>query len=162
LGASHAPVWARRSDAAATPVPTAQTSLARIIEDVNSAINASIGKVFDQMAKTPGFPTDPGFLTRVRNDIAGVIVPVAGMLQSFLANLAGIGNTCGSGVSLPVPTTPTSELPWFAQPSPSQPGWYDPTAGTASRDVHLHVNGQFYGSAADLARVLKPELARLV
>jgi hypothetical protein len=29
------------------------------------------------------------------------------------------------------------------------------------RDVRLHVNGQFYGSPAELARVLAPELARI-
>jgi hypothetical protein len=97
-------------------------------------------------------PIRPGARARVRDWIR---------LQPFLANLAGIGNSYGTGVSLPVPQTPTSELPWFAQASPSQPGWYGTTAGTASRDVHLHVNGQMYGSAADLARILKPELARI-
>jgi hypothetical protein len=67
-------------------------------------------------------------------------------------------------VSLPVPS-PTTELPWFAQPSGGAPGWLGTTStgyGTqASRDVHLHVNGQFYGSPAELARVLAPELARI-
>jgi hypothetical protein len=64
-----------------------------------------------------------------------------------------------------VPVPQTTELPWFAQPGSGAPGWLGTTSSgygtTTSRDVHLHVNGQFYGSPAELARVLQPELARL-
>lgn len=144
-----------RQDAA---VKTATTALTRIVEDVNSQINASIGKVFDnlgaEMAKRGG-PTDPGFLGRVREEFAGLIVPIAGMLQSILANLAGIPNDFGPGVPLGVPAGPS--------PVPQAPGLFE-THGTQSTApaVVINVSGQVYGSTADLARILQPELQRLV
>jgi hypothetical protein len=42
-----------------------------------------------------------------------------------------------------------------------QPRLQQRRGGPVGRDVHIHINGQFYGSPAELARVLKPELARI-
>jgi len=42
------------------------------------------------------------------------------------------------------------------------PGGYGATSLSPAGSVtDVYLNGQFYGSPADLARVLKPELARL-
>lgn len=135
-------------------VQSAQTGLQRVIQQVNDAINASIGQLFDNLPeemRKRGGPTDPAFLGAVRNDVSGLIVPIAGMIQSLLANLAGIPNTYGPGVSLPaLPPGGAFSLPMLpaAAPAPAPP-------------VIIQVSGSFLGTAAEAARVLAPELARL-
>ncbi len=135
-------------------VKTAQTALVRIVQDLNDQLNKSLGAFFDNLPeemRKRGGPTDPGFLGAVRNDVSGLLVPIVGMLQSFFANMAGIPNDYGPGVSLPaIPPGGSFHLPALpaATPAPAPP-------------VVINVAGSVW-SLSELASAIRPELARVI